>query len=78
MGRDEVGHIHGGNVLQVGHIYRAHFESAVLPFLGGTLDRITRRAGIKRLCIGMGKNGTVRYPREEVMAYEQERLISTH
>jgi len=42
-----------------------------------SVDRITRRAGIKRLCIGMGKNGTVRYPRKEVMAYEQERLIST-
>ena len=43
-----------------------------------SVDRITRRAGIPRLYLGEGKNGTVRYPRKEVMAYEQERLISTH
>jgi hypothetical protein len=43
-----------------------------------SVDRITRRAGIPRLYLGEGKNGTVRYPKKEVMAYEQERLISTH
>ena len=41
-----------------------------------TVDRITRREGIKRRCLGTGKNGTVRYLREEVIAYEQERLKS--
>ena len=43
-----------------------------------SVDRIIRRAGISKLCLGQGKNGTVRYPRKEVMAYEQERLISTN
>jgi hypothetical protein len=27
-----------------------------------SVDRIARRAGIPRLCLGEGKNGTVRYP----------------
>lgn len=40
-----------------------------------SVDRIARRAGLKRLCIGEGKNGTVRYIREEVLAYEAKRLV---
>ncbi len=42
-----------------------------------SVDRIARRAGLTRLCLGEGKNGTVRYLREEVTAYEKERLIAT-
>jgi len=39
-----------------------------------SVDRIARRAKLKRLCIGEGKNGSVRYMREEVLAYENKRL----
>lgn len=34
------------------------------------VDRIARRAGLTRLCLGMGKNGMVRYIRQEVEALE--------
>ena len=40
-----------------------------------SVDRITRRAGMKRLCLGEGKNGMVRFLRKEVEAYEQKQLI---
>lgn len=41
-----------------------------------SVDRIARREGLKCLYLGEdGKNGTVRYLREEVTAYEQNRLI---
>ena len=40
-----------------------------------SVDRIVRRAGIKRICLGEGKNGMVRFLRKEVEAYEQNRII---
>ncbi len=40
-----------------------------------SVDRITQRAGIKRLYLGEGKNGMVRFLRKEVEVYEQERMI---
>jgi len=40
-----------------------------------SIDRIARRAGMKRLYLGEGRNGIVRYLRKEVEAYEQSRLI---
>lgn len=40
-----------------------------------SVDRIVIRAGIKRLYLGEGKNGLVRFLRKEVEAYEQERII---
>lgn len=40
-----------------------------------SVDRIVRRAGFKRLCLGEGKNGLVRYLRKEVEAYEALRMI---
>ena len=40
-----------------------------------SIDRIVRRAGIKRFCLGEGKNGMVRFLRKEVEAYEQNRMI---
>ncbi len=42
-----------------------------------SVDRIARRAGIARLYLGEGKNGTVRYARKEVIAYEQQRLVAS-
>ena len=33
-------------------------------------------AGLTRVCLGDGKNGMVRYIREEVIAYEQSRRVS--
>ena len=42
-----------------------------------SVDRIARRAGLSRLCIGEGKNGSIRYLRKEVNAYEEERLVPT-
>lgn len=40
-----------------------------------SVDRIAQLAGMTRLCLGYGKNGTVRYLLKEVEAYEQSRLI---
>jgi len=40
-----------------------------------SVDRIARRAGLTRMCLGDGKNGMVRYLREEVVAYEASRQI---
>jgi hypothetical protein len=40
-----------------------------------SVDRIVRRAGIKRLYLGEGRNGMVRFLRREVEAYELKRLI---
>lgn len=40
-----------------------------------SVDRIARKAGMTRLCLGEGKNGMVRYLREEVIAYEASRRI---
>lgn len=39
-----------------------------------SVDRITRRAGIRRVYLGSGRTGIVRYLREEVERYEQSRL----
>lgn len=40
-------------------------------------DRIARRAGLTRWCLGEGRNGIVRYLREEVDAYEASRRVQT-
>lgn len=40
-----------------------------------SVDRIARRRGFTRLCLGEGKNGTVRYVRKEVDAYEASRQV---
>lgn len=40
-----------------------------------SVDRIARRAGLTRMCLGEGKNGMVRYLRKEVIAYEASRQI---
>lgn len=40
-----------------------------------SVDRIAQRAGMKRLYLGEGKSGIVRYLRKEVEAYEASRLI---
>ena len=39
------------------------------------VDRIARRAGLHRLCLGTGRNGIVRYLRKEVEAYETQRTV---
>lgn len=39
-----------------------------------SVDRIAARAGLRRVCLGKGRNGMVRYLREEVERYEQSRL----
>jgi len=33
-------------------------------------------AKLKRLCLGEGKNGTIRYLREEMLAYEKQKLVT--
>lgn len=40
-----------------------------------SVDRIARRVGLTRLCLGEGRNGMIRYIRKEVEAYETKRLI---
>lgn len=42
-----------------------------------TADRIARASGFTRFVPGQGKNGTVRYLMEEVIRYEQARLIAS-
>jgi hypothetical protein len=37
-----------------------------------SVARILKRARIGRVLLGMGKNGMVRYPREEVIIYEMD------
>ncbi len=37
-------------------------------------DRIARRAGLRRVCLGGGVRGMVRYLRKEVEQFEQSRL----
>ena len=41
-----------------------------------SVDRIARRAGLSRLCLGVGRNGMVRYIRKEVEAYEETRRVA--
>jgi hypothetical protein len=41
-----------------------------------SVDRIARRAGLTRLCLGEGRNGAVRYIRKEVEAYEASRRVT--
>ena len=38
-----------------------------------SVDRIARRSGMTRLCLGKGRSGMVRYIREEVEALEIQR-----
>jgi len=40
-----------------------------------SVDRIARRAGWKRLCLGEGRNGIVRFLRKEVEALEASRQV---
>jgi len=39
-------------------------------------QRIAKRAGLCRYCLGEGRNGMVRYALEEVEAYEASRCVS--
>jgi hypothetical protein len=41
-----------------------------------SVDRIARRAGLTRLCLGEGRNGIVRFIRKEVEAYEASRRVT--
>jgi hypothetical protein len=41
-----------------------------------SVDRIARRAGLTRFCLGEGRNGIVRYSRKEVEAFESQRQVS--
>lgn len=41
-----------------------------------SVDRIARRAGLTRVCLGEGKNGIVRFIRAEVERYETSRFIN--
>jgi len=40
-----------------------------------SVDNITRRARLTRVCLGEGRNGIVRFLRTEVEAYEMERSV---
>ena len=41
-----------------------------------SVDRIARRAGLSRFCLSDGKNGIIRYSREEIIAYENSRRVT--
>lgn len=41
-----------------------------------TVDRIARREGFTRVCLGAGANGIVRYLRKEVAAYEETKRVT--
>ena len=38
-----------------------------------SVDRIARRAKLRRFCFGKGQNGMIRYLRKEVIAYERKK-----
>lgn len=40
-----------------------------------SVDRIARKAGFTRMCLGHGKNGAIRYLRDEVILFEKKRMI---
>ena len=40
-----------------------------------SVDRIAQRAGLRRVCLGEGRNGLIRYIRKEVEAYEAQRTV---
>jgi hypothetical protein len=40
-----------------------------------SVDRIARRAGLTRVCLGTGRTGMVRFVREEVEAFENSRRV---
>jgi hypothetical protein len=40
-----------------------------------SVDRVARRAGMKRFVLGEGRNGMVRFLRKEVESYERDRMI---
>ncbi|HAI13599.1 MAG TPA: hypothetical protein DCM28_17970 [Phycisphaerales bacterium] len=40
-----------------------------------SVDRIAQRSGMTRICLGEGRNGIVRYLRDEALAFESERTI---
>ena len=40
-----------------------------------TVDRIAARTGLTRLCLGEGRNGVIRFMREEVEELERSRLL---
>lgn len=40
-----------------------------------SVDRIARRAGLTRFCLGEGRNGIVRYSRKEVEVFEAQRQV---
>ena len=42
-----------------------------------SVDRIARAARLSRVCLGSGRNGMVRYLREEVEQLESSRLVAT-
>jgi len=39
------------------------------------VHRIARRAGLTRVYLGSGKNGILRYIRDEVIAYAESRQV---
>ena len=43
-----------------------------------TVARIAERAGLRRFCLGEGRNGIVRYLRKEVEAYEASRCVQSN
>jgi hypothetical protein len=71
--------VKGGGVAAEGEGSEAYFSPRELAerwaCSRSSVDRIARRAGLSRLCLGWGRNGIVRYLRKEVVAYEQERLV---
>lgn len=40
-----------------------------------SVDRIARRAGLTRICLGAGRNGMVRFVLAEVERFEQSRRV---
>ena len=40
-----------------------------------SVDRIAQRHNFRRICLGEGKNGTIRYLFKEVEAYEKSRTV---
>jgi len=43
-----------------------------------TVDRVTRREGLSRICLGTGRNGTLRFKRSEVEEMEKRKTFKVN
>jgi len=73
----KIGEVRMAHINEGQELYMSPKELAARWKCGrSTADRIARREGFRHLALGVGRNGTIRYVREDVIAYEQRRVIA--